>query len=186
LASPPPKRSQAESGSKTDAPQSASAQGPSAQPAAAASSAANPAANPAQPAAVQERPKPELGTLEVRGRNAVGSSIRLLKVTYLLDGNVVATQSGDRLVHLQDVEAFKRQIEPGDHTLSIIAEYQGTGYGAFSYHKGFGYTQRSSQRFNVREKSATKVTVSMFEKGGVTTAMEKRLAISFKVSASGA
>jgi len=63
---------------------------------------------------------------------------------------------------------------PGEHTLSIILQYRGHGYGIFSYLKGYSFKTRSSRTFSVNEGKAIKLQVVGYEKGGVTTPLEQR------------
>jgi hypothetical protein len=137
-------------------------------------------AQPSQPAEAKEAPKPEQVALETQCRNSVGASLRLVKLTYVLDGTPIFSQSGDKLAH--GCEPFNRRLSPGNHELLVIADYQGTGYGVFSYHDSYRYKAQSIYHFAAREKSTTQITISLMEKGGVTTAVENRLAIGFKMN----
>jgi hypothetical protein len=60
--------------------------------------------------------------------------------------------------------------------------YQGHGFGVFSYLKGYKFNVRSSHTFVASEGRATAVTAVGFEKGGVTTNMEDKPAIDFRVN----
>jgi hypothetical protein len=68
---------------------------------------------------------------------------------------------------------------PGDHTLSVVLQYRGHGYGIFSYLKGYSFKVRSSRTFTVGEGKAIKLEVIGYEKGGVTTALEERPAVRY-------
>src|SRR6266542_4708244 len=105
---------------------------------------------PTAPPAASVAPTP-VGMLVVRHHNAVGTSLRLVKVTYLPDGNVAFTEEGDKLSQSRDFEAFSRRPSPGEHAVSVIAEFQGNGRGVFSYFDSYRYKAQSSRRFDVRE-----------------------------------
>jgi hypothetical protein len=116
----------------------------------------------------------------------VGASLRLVKITLLLDGSPVFQLSGDTLASARDFDAFNRRIDVGSHTLTAVAEFQGNGHGVFSYYDGYKYKARSAQQFVVDKARPAQVTVTLFEKGGPLTSVENRLAIAFKWSDAGA
>jgi hypothetical protein len=136
---------------------------------------------PPAPPAASVAPAP-VGMLVCHHRNRVGSSLRLVKVTYVLDGAVVFTEEGDKLAQSRDLEAFSRKTSPGEHTMVVVAEFQGNGRGVFSYFDAYRYRAQSAQRFNVREAATTDLTVMLLEKAGPMTSFENRLGIAFKVN----
>jgi hypothetical protein len=52
----------------------------------------------------------------------------------------------------------------------------------FKYLTNYKFTVRSSHTFTVSEGKQTQVTVVGYERGGVTTPLEKRPAVDFKVN----
>jgi len=60
--------------------------------------------------------------------------------------------------------------------------YQGSGFGVFSYLKGYKFKASSSNTFLAADGKATVVTVLGYEKGGLTTNMEDKPAVEFKVN----
>jgi hypothetical protein len=123
----------------------------------------------------------ESGVLVARHHNSVGASLRLMKVAYLLDGKTIFSEDGAKLQEAKDLEVFNRRTTAGEHTLSVIATFQGNGHGVFSYFDSYRYMARSEHRFLVREKGVTQLSVTLLEKSGPLTAIENRLAIAFKV-----
>jgi 3-oxoacyl-ACP reductase-like protein len=117
-------------------------------------------------------------------RNEMGGSFWLTKATFLLDGGPILnkTDEGGNLAERDVIELFDGPVMPGDHTLSVVLQYRGHGYGIFSYLKGYSFKVRSSRTFTVSEGKAIKVEVIGYEKGGVTTALEERPAVRFAES----
>jgi hypothetical protein len=118
--------------------------------------------------------------------NKMGSSFRLVKLVYALDGTQIFARtdsSGDQLKD-PNIEILTGPITPGSHTISVLALYRGNGYGVFKYLNKYKFTVRSSHTFTASEGKATSIRVVAFEKGGMTTPLEKRPAIDFKVSVS--
>jgi hypothetical protein len=116
--------------------------------------------------------------------NDMGSSFRLIKLVYALDGTQVFSKSDDDAETLYKEKSFDivtGPIAPGSHTISVLAVYRGHGYGVFKYLEKYTYTVRSSHTFTVAEGKATKVTATAYEKGKANTPMQNRPAIDFKV-----
>jgi len=117
--------------------------------------------------------------------NKMGSSFRLIKLVYTLDGTQVFARNDDTAATLyktKTLDVFNGPISPGPHTIAVVATYRGHGYGVFKYLSKFTYQAKESYTFSVEEGKATKVEVQGYEKGGATTPMEKRPAIEFKIS----
>lgn len=117
-------------------------------------------------------------------RNEMGGSFWLTKATFLLDGGPILnkTDEGGSLAERDVLELFDGPVMPGDHTLSVVLQYRGHGYGIFSYLKGYSFKVRSSRTFTVGEGKAIKIDVIGYEKGGVTTALEERPAVRYTES----
>ena len=65
----------------------------------------------------------------------MGSSFRLIKLVYSLDGTQVFARTDDAAESLYKTRAFDifaGPISPGNHTLQALATYRGHGYGVFS------------------------------------------------------
>ncbi len=117
-------------------------------------------------------------------KNKMGSSFRLVKLVYALDGTQIFTRSddGEGLFKQKSIDVLTGPVAPGSHTISVYAAYRGHGYGVFKYLNKYQFKVRSSHTFTASEGKATRIEVVGFEKGGVTTPLEKRPAIDFKVS----
>ena len=114
----------------------------------------------------------------------MGSTFRLIKVVYALDGVQIMNKVDDtgRLAEMTEFDVYNGAIQPGNHTLSVQLVYQGSGFGVFSYLKGYKFKASSSHTFIAADGKATVVTVVGYEKGGMTTNMEEKPAVDFKVN----
>lgn len=114
-------------------------------------------------------------------RNEMSSSFQLVKATFLLDGGPVFNKSdeGGSLAERDVFDLFDGPVMPGDHTLSVVLQYRGNGYGIFSYLQGYSFKVRSSRTFTVAEGKALRLEVIGYEKGTVTTPLEERPAIRY-------
>ncbi len=120
----------------------------------------------------------------VQHENKMGNSYRLLKLVYALDGTQIFTRN-DPSGKLHDEKSFDvltGPIAPGSHTISVLAVYRGNGYGPIKYLNKYKFTVRSSHTFTAAEGKGTSIKVVAYEKGGISTPLEKRPAIDFKVS----
>ena len=116
--------------------------------------------------------------------NKMGGSFRLVKLVYALDGTQIFSRTDDsgKLHDQKRFDILSGPIAPGNHTLSVLLLYRGHGYGVFEYLKQYKFTVRSSHTVVIAEGKQTQVTVVGYERGGVTTPLEKRPAVDFKVN----
>ena len=116
--------------------------------------------------------------------NEMGSSFRLIKLIYAVDGAQIYSKSDDSgaLDEKREFEVFNGSIVPGNHTISVQMVFRGHGYGIFSYLKGYKFTVRSSHTFTAGEGRQTGITVRGYEKGNITTELKDRPAIKFDVN----
>ncbi len=114
--------------------------------------------------------------------NQMGSSFRLTKAVFVLDGAPIYNKTNEKGIKAKKKEKIKvygGALVPGEHTLSVHLEFSGFGYGFFSYLKGYKFKVRSAHAFSVDAgKSKTLVVVS-FEKGGITTPLDERPALKY-------
>jgi hypothetical protein len=117
-------------------------------------------------------------------KNDMGSSFRLIKLVYAIDGAQIYAKADDSgaLDEKREFEIFNGSIVPGNHTISVQMIFRGHGYGIFSYLKGYKFTVRSSHTFTAGEGRQTGITVKAFEKGNITTELKDRPAIKFDVN----
>ncbi len=118
--------------------------------------------------------------------NKMGSSFRLQRLVYALDGTQIFARSDEGNANLYKTKSFDvltGPISPGSHTVSVLAIYKGHGYGVFKYLNKYTFTVRSSHTFTAAEGKSTRIEAVGFEKGGPTTPLDKRPALDFKVTA---
>ncbi len=117
--------------------------------------------------------------------NDMGSSFRLIKLIYTLDGTQVFVRSDDSAENLyktKSFDIFAGPIAPGNHNIASVATYRGHGYGVFEYLKKYTFVANGKQSFTAGEGKISKVECKGLEKGGPTTPMEKRAAIECKAA----
>ncbi|MBC7795213.1 MAG: dihydrolipoamide acetyltransferase [Clostridia bacterium] len=116
-------------------------------------------------------------------RNEMGGTFRLTRIQYALDGapiyNRVAT--GDELNAAEEIEIFNGSIAPGNHQVSVYLEYQGNGYGVFSYLKDYTFRVKSSQTLVAEEGKLTTAKIVGYEKGGLTTELKDRPQVRYEI-----
>ena len=120
----------------------------------------------------------------IHHKNEMGSSFRLVKAAYALDGVQIYAKSDDTgaLADMQDFDIYNGAIQPGSHTLSVALTYQGNGFGVFSYLKGYKFNVKSSHTFVAGDSKTTNITVVGYEKGNITTQLSDKPAVDFRVS----
>jgi len=120
----------------------------------------------------------------IRHKNEMGNSYRLIKAVYALDAVQIFAKSDDsgRLAEMPEFDIYNGAIQPGSHTLSVLLVYQGNGFGVFSYLKGYKMTVHSSHTFVAGEAKATAINVVGYEKGNITTNLQDRPSVDFRVN----
>jgi hypothetical protein len=120
----------------------------------------------------------------IRHKNEMGSSYSLIKAVYALDGVQIFAKSDDtgRLAEMAEFDIYNGAIQPGSHTLTVMLVYQGNGFGVFSYLKGYKMTVHSSHTFVAGEAKATAINVVGYEKGNITTNLQDRPAVDFRIN----
>jgi len=118
---------------------------------------------------------------DIQFQNDMSNAFRLTRALFVLDGAVQYNKSDDSgaLAEQALIPIFSGSIPPGDHTLQVLVQLQGNGYGVFSYLKGYKFEVRSSHSFMAVEGKTLTVQVVAYEKGGVTTALEERPAVRY-------
>ncbi|MGE0550294.1 MAG: dihydrolipoamide acetyltransferase [Kofleriaceae bacterium] len=116
--------------------------------------------------------------------NEMGSSFRLIKLIYTVDGTQVfarTDEAGESLYKTKAFDIFSGPIAPGNHNVSAVATYRGHGYGVFEYLTKYTFTAKGNQTFTTGEGKVSKLDCKGYEKGGPNTPLEKRPAIDCKV-----
>jgi hypothetical protein len=120
----------------------------------------------------------------IHHKNEMGSSFKLVKAAYALDGVQIYAKSDETgaLAEMQDFDIYNGAIQPGSHTLSVALTYQGNGFGVFSYLKGYKFNVKSSHTFVAGDSKTTNITVVGYEKGNITTQLSDKPAVDFRVN----
>jgi len=118
---------------------------------------------------------------EVVFENEMSSAFRLKRIVALYDGAPLATKTDekDNIGDMKEVPLYNELVQPGDHTVQVLIEYQGNGYGIFSYLKGYKFEVRSSRSFTAIEGKTIQLRVIGYEQGGPTTPIEEKPAVRF-------
>lgn len=117
----------------------------------------------------------------IRFSNELSSAFQVTRALFVLDGAVQynkSDQSGT-LAEQTEIPIFNGSIPPGDHTMQVLINLQGNGYGVFSYLRGFRFEVRSSHSFTALEGKTVSLQAIAYESGGVTTPLEERPAIRY-------
>ena len=89
------------------------------------------------------------------------------------------TDNTGALAEQAEIPIFNGSIPPGDHTLQVLLNLQGNGYGVFSYLRSYNFEVKASHSFTAVEGKTISLSVVAHEKGGVTTKLEDRPAVRF-------
>lgn len=107
--------------------------------------------------------------------NDLGAGYRLERGIFSIDGSrVYNSTSTDDLRARDGLEVFTGPLTPGTHTVSVSLGMRGSGYGVFSYARGYEFDLRFSCQFTAEEGRTTVVTVRTFRGGNMLTAHEER------------
>ena len=119
---------------------------------------------------------------ELSFQNDMSSAFKLIKLLVVLDGAVQANKIDETgaLSDQKRIPIFSGSVPPGDHTISVLAQFQGNGYGVFSYLKGYKFELRSNHSFTAAEGKTLNLDIIAYEKGDATTDISQRPAIRYK------
>ncbi len=113
---------------------------------------------------------------EVVFKNEMSSAFRLTRALFVVDGAVQYNRADDTgaLADQKEIPIFNGSIPPGDHTVQVVLNFQGNGYGVFTYLRGYKFEVKSAHSFTAVEGKTLTLTATALEKGGVTTPLEQR------------
>jgi hypothetical protein len=119
---------------------------------------------------------------EISLHNEMSSAFRLTRALVVLDGAVQYNRTDDTgaLADQKEVPVFSGSVPPGDHTVSVLLNFQGNGYGVFTYLRGYKFEVKSSHSFTAVEGKTLTLMATALEKGGVTTPLEQRPGIEWQ------
>jgi len=113
---------------------------------------------------------------EVGFDNEMSSAFRLTRALFVIDGTVQYNRQDETgaLADQKEIPIFSGSVPPGDHTVQVLLNFQGNGYGVFTYLRGYKFEVKSSHSFTAVEGKTLTLTATALEKGGVTTPLEQR------------
>jgi hypothetical protein len=119
---------------------------------------------------------------EISLHNEMSSAFRLTRALIVLDGAVQYNRTDDTgaLADQKEIPVFSGSVPPGDHTVSVLLNFQGNGYGVFTYLRGYKFEVKSSHSFTSVEGKTLTLVATALEKGGVTTPLEQRPGIEWQ------
>lgn len=113
---------------------------------------------------------------EVTFHNEMSSAFKLVRALFVVDGAVQYNKQDDSgaLAEQKEIPIFNGSMPPGDHTVQVILNFQGNGYGVFTYLRGYKFEVKSAHSFTAVEGKTLGLVATALEKGGVTTPLEQR------------
>ncbi|HNT26553.1 MAG TPA: dihydrolipoamide acetyltransferase [bacterium] len=113
--------------------------------------------------------------------NEVGSTFDLVSVVYYLDeAPVFKWVEGSGVDIKTGMSVFDGSVVPGPHHLSVYLIFRGSGYGVFSYMRGYTFKLKAGYSFNVEEGQLVEVSVTAEDRGTLVK-LDNRLYISFDI-----
>jgi hypothetical protein len=115
-------------------------------------------------------------------RNVMGSSFKLVRIVFILDGAQIyaRTDESGTLDQEDELVVYDGNIPPGPHNITVELTYKGHGFGVFSYLSGYTFESRSSHSFTAPENGALRLNAVGFERGNLTTEMRDRPAVDWQ------
>ncbi|MBP9111636.1 MAG: hypothetical protein KBF88_02455 [Polyangiaceae bacterium] len=117
--------------------------------------------------------------------NEMSSAFRLSKAMVIVDGAVQFNKSEEtagQLSEQKEIPIYSGTIPSGDHTVNVVLNFQGNGYGVFTYLKGYKFEVKSGHTFTSADGKSITLRAIAFEDGGPTTPLDQRPKIAFKES----
>ena len=117
----------------------------------------------------------------IKFSNEISTAWRISKLLVVLDGSVQYSKTEQQgvIADAGEVPVFTGTIPPGAHTVQVLVNLTGTGFGVFSYLNGYKFEIRSDHSFTAIEGKTTNLQVISFEKGGATARFEERPAVRY-------
>ncbi len=128
-------------------------------------------------------PRRRFGSARVRivVENRLGGSFRLVGAKLALGERPIYEQTAERLGEQREFVVYDAVLDAGEHDLDVVLSLRGEGHGVFSYLKGYRFTAKTRERFEVEGDQRVTVRVVAHERGGPTTPLEERPGISVSV-----
>ena len=113
----------------------------------------------------------------------LGGRFKLQRAMYSMDGNRVfnESQKTGKLPASKKFKVYDDSLTTGQHNVSVLLEYQGSGYGIFNYMKGYRFKITSSCQFTAKAGKLTTLTVMAVNKSGALSDVEKQPGIQCEI-----
>lgn len=114
----------------------------------------------------------------------LGGRFKLQRAMYSLDGNRVFNESKKtgKLPEKKTFKVYDDSLTTGQHNLSILLEYRGSGFGIFSYMKGYEFKITSSCQFTAKAGKLATLKVKSVSKAGALKDVQKQPGIQCELS----
>lgn len=124
--------------------------------------------------------------ITIRHINKMGGAFKMVRLRYMMDGKLIASYSDagekDReVLSRKEITIPVGHVSPGNVRFTVFITYQGNGYGVFKYVKEWKWEVNNSYSFAVNPGMDYVLEVQGVEKGGWTTPLDQRPAISFQL-----
>lgn len=139
-----------------------------------------PVAPPAEaPSALPPAPQ---GGLSLQMRDRAGGAYQLVRSVYQLDGRTLVDRHEPAgAAHPEEREAWHGQVPAGPHHIAVLLEYQGKGFGVFTYLAGYRYKVRASKDVTVAKDGRLELTVDAHARTDVGASPEQALTLDLVV-----
>ncbi len=127
-------------------------------------------------------------SMVITHHDEMGPGFRLEELAYAVDGQILyryrsSDEQGPNGASPSYLPIFDGSIDPGEHEVAIKITYRGHGEGVFSYLSGYTFDVQSSCTLTAEAFRHYEVQMVAYERGGATTALEDRPAVSCKIDA---
>lgn len=116
--------------------------------------------------------------------NGLGGRFKLRRAMYSLDGNRVFNQSrkSGELPRGNAFSVYDDSITTGQHNVSVLLEYRGSGFGIFNYMQGYRFEITSSCQFTAEAGKTTILKVHAVDKAGAFADVERKPGIKCEIT----
>ncbi|MBU1222163.1 hypothetical protein KKF34_09740 [Myxococcota bacterium] len=126
--------------------------------------------------------------IQIIHKNEMGGVYRLVRLRYFIDDKLVQSFSDvnskdKKQLSKKSIDVFSDHITPGNKRIRVFITYLGNGYGLFKYVKEWKWEINNSYSFTVEPGKSYILTVIGKEKGNMTTPLDERPMIKFKLEA---
>jgi len=123
-----------------------------------------------------------LSRADITFKNEMSNAFQLVSAVFVMDSKVQYNRQDETgaLGEQKEIPIYSGSLPPGDHIIQISLTFQGSGFGVFSYLRGYKFEVKSGHAMTAVEGKTDAVTITAYEKGGVTTPLEQRPAVTWE------